>query len=115
MSLSACFLAALSLAYAGMALLCQAMKRHQRQVWNREISTRTAGKSRCAGWLLIVLALFPCGGGWGWSVGIVAWCGSLSAAALLLVILLAYVPRTAALAALFAGAWALVAVLVAAF
>src|SRR3990167_3200766 len=66
---------ALSLCYAGLSGLC------------------------IAGWLLLALALWPCVLAWGAAVGVVLWLGWLALAGLLLVLLLPYSPRTAALLA----------------
>lgn len=99
-------LAALSLCYAGMAALCLAMDRHHAQVWRRAPRKPARRGLRIAGWLLLAVAVVPCVRGWGATVGVVAWFGFLSAAALLLVFLLPYRPRAAAAlggAALAAG------------
>lgn len=86
----------IALCYAGMAALCLGMDRHHRQVWSR-IAPRLQRGLRVAGWLLLAVALWPCIRAWGGSVGVVVWFGLLSAAALLLVLLLPYRPRGAAL------------------
>lgn len=85
-----------ALCYAGMAALCLGMDRHHRQVWSRT-SPRVQRGLRLVGWLLLAVALWPCIRAWGSSVGVVIWFGLLTAAALLLVLLLPYRPRGAAL------------------
>ena len=89
-------LVALALAYAGMASLCLAMDRHHKQVWGRDASDRARWSLRCAGSLLLALAALPCTEAWGASVGVVAWLGLLSAAALLVAGSLPYAPRWSA-------------------
>ncbi|CDG81380.1 DUF3325 domain-containing protein [Janthinobacterium agaricidamnosum] len=93
MTLAMAISSALALAYAGMAGLCLAMDRHHRQVWGGEPAPAARRGLRGAGWLLLLIALWPCIAVWGTSVGIVAWLGFLSAGALLLVGLLPYAPR----------------------
>lgn len=85
-----------ALCYAGMAALCLSMDRHHRQVWAGTAPARQRGL-RILGWLLLAVAVWPCIQTWGGPVGVVIWFGLLSAAALLLVLLLPYQPRGAAL------------------
>ncbi|WP_207538323.1 DUF3325 domain-containing protein [Sabulicella rubraurantiaca] len=81
-------------AFAGFAALCLAMERHHGDaLGTRRIPARRALVLRVAGWLLLALSLPLCASGWGWGMGVVAWCGTLSAAALPLVLLLSYAPR----------------------
>ena len=96
MSVALALLLAGALCYAGMAALCLGMDRHHRQVWSRTAPRRQPGL-RVGGWLLLAVALWPCIQVWGASVGVVIWFGLLSAAALLLVLLLPYQPKGAAL------------------
>lgn len=106
MSLAASIAAAFCLSYAGLAALCLAMNRHQLQVWRRALAPGAARMLRVAGWWLVAGALLPCIGGWGTGIGVVAWFGLLSAAALALVFLLPYLPRFSvglAVPALLAG------------
>lgn len=91
----------LALAYAGMAGLSLGMNRHAAQVWpTRKLTNGGQRTLRLAGWLLLAAALPPCLWAWGTAVGIVAWIGLVTCGALLVVWLLAYRPRPAALLAL---------------
>ena len=74
---------ALLLTYSGMACLSLAMPRHYDQIWGRDPSASHTRVLRGAGVLLLALALLPCVGLWGNTVGVVAWLGWLSAGALL--------------------------------
>lgn len=84
-----------ALCYAGMTAICLSMDRHHTQVRGRK-SPALQRLLRPAGWALLVLALWPCVGAWGSSVGVVIWFGFLSAGALALVLLLPYQPKGAA-------------------
>ncbi|WP_107315523.1 DUF3325 domain-containing protein [Achromobacter xylosoxidans] len=99
---------ALLLTYSGMACLSLAMPRHYDQVWGRDPSAGHSRVLRGAGILLLLLALLPCVGLWGNTVGVVAWLGWLSAGALLWVGMLSWSPRpamgTAALALVISAA-----------
>lgn len=87
---------AAALCYAGMAGLCLGMDRHYRQVWGGQ-SPRRQRALRLLGWLLLAVAIWPCVQAWGAAVGVVIWLGWLSAGGLLLVLLLPYRPKGAAL------------------
>lgn len=93
---------ALSLAYTGLAGLCLAMQRHQRQVWHRDAGRSVSISLRAAGWLCLACSLSVCIVTWGGAIGPVTWFGMLSAAGLILTFLLPYAPRIAATAALIA-------------
>lgn len=84
-----------SLAYAGLAALCLAMDRHHRQVMGRGIKPRAILALRLAGTAILALSFAAAIVADGWVFGPVAWCGGLTAAALLLVFLLPYRPRLA--------------------
>ena len=91
----------LALAYAGLTGLCLAMERHHEQVFQtRRIPPWRGRLLRAAGWLLLAASLVAAVSDTGWALGIVLWAGSLTAAALLLTVLLPYSPRAAATAAL---------------
>ena len=94
-------LVALLLCYAGMTALCLALRRHRDQVL-QSAAPRYRRRSwepvllRLLGMALLGLALVPCVRQSGVVVGVVVWCGFVSAGALLLTGLLAYRPVTAA-------------------
>ncbi len=90
-------LAALALAFAGMAGLALAMDRHHEQVTGRaEVVPHTRRRVlRWVGSLLLALSLAACIGAWGATVGVTAWCGFLTAGGLLVGVLLTYAPRLA--------------------
>lgn len=91
---------ALALSFAGMAALAFAMERHHEQLTAAmEISAALARLLRAVGAGLLAAAVMPCVQAWGWSVGIVAWLGWLSAGALLVVALISIAARGAAAAA----------------
>lgn len=84
-------LLALALAFAGMAALSFAMDRHYEQLTRRRETPRLLRVGlRALGSLLIALALAPCVLAWGTSVGMVVWLGFLSAGALCVALLLAW-------------------------
>lgn len=99
-----------ALSYAGMAALCLGMDRHHRQVWAGTAPARQR-LLRTLGWLLLAAAIWPCIRAWGGSVGVVIWFGLISAAALVLVLLLPYRPKAAALLMGVAAAGSLPALL----
>lgn len=85
-------LLALGLAEAGFVVLALAMDRHARQLAGRRLPARARAPLRAGGLLLLLLALRTCVSGWGGAEGLVAWCGVLTLAALLLALTLA-LPR----------------------
>lgn len=87
-------------AYGGLTLLSLAMTRHYRQVWSREPSASTSLAFRLCGWGLLTGSLLTSFVKISWSIGLVAWIGALSAAALILIVLLPYRPKAAATLAL---------------
>jgi hypothetical protein len=91
----------LALAYAGFAALCLAMERHHEQVFHsRRIPPWRRRLFQCAGWALLAASLLAAVQGPGWALGLVVWTGLLTAAAMLLAMLLAYAPRLALLLAI---------------
>ena len=82
--------AAFFLAFSGLAALCLAMHRHHRDLFGTGPSLRVQRGLAAVGGVLIALALFACIHLRGGPVGMVLWLGLLSAAALLLVGLLAW-------------------------
>jgi Protein of unknown function (DUF3325) len=101
-------LLALALSYAGFVALALSMDRHHRQVWGRVPSGRMRLALRLAGAAGLASALAACVAHAGGSVGPVLWFGLLSAAGLVVVLLLALRPRAvvvlAVTATLLAGA-----------
>ncbi len=94
---------ALALCYAGMAALALAMDRHHEQVTGQgDVPGPRRQALRWGGGLLLALALAACAAAWGLTVGLVAWCGFLTAGGLAVAWLLPYAPRQAAVAALAA-------------
>lgn len=88
-------------AYAGFSALCLSLSRHYRQVRGRVPSANTVLALRLAGWILLALSLLLCM--WldkSWSLALVTWAGSLSAAGLWLVFLLPYRPQASVAIAL---------------
>lgn len=86
---------AFGLAYLGFLLLALAMDRHHRAMLGGVPGPRRRRLCRLGGAALLGLSLLPCFAAWGWSIGPVAWCGVLSLAAFVLVLLLTYAPRAA--------------------
>ncbi|BDB69631.1 MULTISPECIES: DUF3325 domain-containing protein [Comamonas] len=99
---------ALALAFAGMVALAFAMERHHEQLTGAmEISRARSRLLRCAGALLLAVAVMPCLRAWGFSVGVVVWLGWLSIGALLAVALISAAARWAAAAGCIVAAAAL--------
>lgn len=69
------------LCLAGFAPLALAMDRHQQDVLGRELQPRATLGLRCAGWALLLAALWQAVGAQGWALGLVAYSGHTSAAA----------------------------------
>jgi hypothetical protein len=107
-SAPAAIIASFALCYAGLSGLCLAMDRHHQQVLQRRGSAVWTRSLRAIGWVLLALSGLCCVVGWGVSVGVVAWSGILSAAALAIVVLLSYAPRAVARGAVSAAAIGLV-------
>lgn len=84
-------LLALALAFTGMAALSAAMDRHWEQLTRRrEVPRLQRMLLRALGSVSIALAFAPCLFVWGGSVGAVVWLGFLSAGALCVALLLAW-------------------------
>lgn len=108
MELQAAAIAAFTLAHTGLSALCLAMDRHSQQVMNFRGSAGWSRTLRALGWVLLALACVYCVIGWGASIGFVALLGMLSLSALIIVLLLTYVPRVVFRGALASGAVGLV-------
>lgn len=87
------FVLSLTMAYAGFAALCLSMQRHQRDVLGRTLPPRWNHGLRVLGYALLLLTYLPCSVQTAPSVGILLWVGMLSAAAILLVAILAWKAR----------------------
>jgi len=107
------WLAALGLCHAGMTALSLAMRRHYRQIRGKiEPSPASRLSLRGAGWLQLVVSMGVCLYAWGSSVGAVAWMGVLTAASLIVILQLSYVPRMALIAVSFSPVFATIALTV---
>lgn len=85
-----------ALSYGGFAALCLSMQRHHRDLIGKAPSSIIAWSLRLAGYVLLALSIWLCVALSSASVGVVLWLGLLSAAALLLVGLMAWNLRAAA-------------------
>ncbi|MBL4801606.1 MAG: DUF3325 domain-containing protein [Emcibacter sp.] len=74
----------------GCTVLCLAMARHHRQIWNRAPDRRTAFFLRFVGGGLMTSAVVICMESTGWVFGLVTWLGIFTASTILLVFLLPY-------------------------
>src|SRR5450830_62035 len=90
------FLATLALAYSGWVALSLAMDRHYADIYGRgaEPSVRLRLRGRWLGTLALIVAFIICVRDNGWGIGPVAWLGTMTTAALLLVLQLCYAPRS---------------------
>ena len=86
-------LVAFGASVAGMAALSLAMERHARQALSRPWSARARRGLRGVGAAALAFAGMQCVDTHGPGVGLVAWCGWLNAAGLIVVLLLAHRPR----------------------
>lgn len=105
MSATLSFVAALSLCCAGMSGLALAKDRHYQQIHGtRKVPPRRRRLARSGGWVLLGLALLSTIETWGIGIGVVTWCATLTAGAMLVIGLLPYAPRALArIAAASAG------------
>jgi hypothetical protein len=90
------------LAYSGLTAVCFAMNRHHRQLWHRPATARRSWLLRLVGACLLVASLLASTAVAGVPRGIVAWFGILPLAALTLIVLLPFSPRSAGILALLA-------------
>lgn len=88
-------LLALLMCYAGFAALCLSTDRHHGELLHSKPSPPRRRVLRVAGWLLLVLSVWPAVAASGWAQGLVEWSAVLMLSALLLVLLLPYRPRLA--------------------
>ncbi|MCB5190026.1 DUF3325 domain-containing protein [Methylobacillus arboreus] len=83
-----------ALAYAGMTAFCLGMEKHYAQARDGAVLSPASRKwLKAIGWSLLALGILSSAYGWGWSIGLVAWTGFVSAAAISLVLLLSYSPN----------------------
>ena len=102
----------LMLAFAGFTTLSLAMKRHAEQVSTpRRMAPWRSRALRAAGWMLLLGSLALVVSQHGRGMGLVIWTGLLTPAALSVVLLLCYRPRTVPFVStallLACGAWLL--------
>lgn len=79
----------------GLELLSLGMERHARQLAGRALAAHARRVLRMLGWCVLAISMLPAVALWGLSIGIAAWCGLLTAAALLLTLALSYRPALA--------------------
>lgn len=108
-------IAGICFAYAGFAALALAMDRHYADAFGRgeAPSSGLRHAMQGAGILALVLSLATIVADVGWAFGSLVWLGGLTLAALLLALLLAYVPRVGFWVAVPSSALAVLACLVA--
>ncbi len=89
-------LTSLVLAYSAWQALSLVMDRHHADIHGRgtEPSAKQRQRGRWLGTLALVLALAVCVQNSGWGIGPVAWLGTMTLAALLVVLQLWYAPRS---------------------
>jgi hypothetical protein len=97
-----------ALAFGGFTALCLSMDRHQRDVFGRKLPSLPSRWLRILGWVVLGASLVTCTVGQGWALGTVLWCGVLTAAAGLLVLIISYAARIVAAAGILMLAGALV-------
>ncbi|MFC7662340.1 DUF3325 domain-containing protein [Methylorubrum suomiense] len=83
----------LSLCFAALTALCLSLNRHHTEVFQSKPSARRILLLRVLGWTGIGLSLTVAGVAEGWNFGPVQWIGTLTGAAVALVLLLSYRPR----------------------
>lgn len=85
----------LTLAYAGMLLLCLGMERHWKQLASPRLPAALRRVCRPLGALALAVAVYTCGFIWNPGMAWVAWLGLISLAGLALLLILPYAPRVA--------------------
>jgi hypothetical protein len=88
----------IALSYDGLLALCLAMPKHYRQVFVLAPAGTSRYLLKIGGWLSLSASLAASVATNGWSFGPVEWIGMLAVAGLMIVFMLPYVPRMAALA-----------------
>jgi Protein of unknown function (DUF3325) len=87
---------AFTLAYAGLTAVCLSMERHYRLVWGQTPSVAAATALRVLGFVVLCVSVVPAVSSWSAAIGVIAWFGFMTLAALPLIFLLPYAPRVAA-------------------
>ena len=85
-------MAAILACLAGFSGIALSMIKHARDLLGQANTPRKRRLFRVAGWALLVLSLAACIAAWGGSIGLVAWFGLATVAALLVAIALAHAP-----------------------
>lgn len=83
----------LGLCFAALTALCLSLNRHHAEVLQAKPSARRVMLLRILGWTGIGLSLPVAGVAEGWNFGPVQWLGTLTGAAVALVLLLSYQPH----------------------
>lgn len=102
-------IASLLWAFAGFAALAAAMDRHEEQLGTASLAPAQGHLWQGAGAVLLLVSLMCCLQRWNTSVGIAAWLGLLTLAAVAWGLVLTYVPQRARKLALGAAALGLAA------
>lgn len=87
---------ALALSFLAFLALALAMDRHHGQILEGRPNARFRAFMRLGGTALLCLSALSCVAAYGWSIGLTWWLGILTAAAMPLLLLLAYRPKAIA-------------------
>lgn len=88
---------AMALSYNGLLFCCLAMSKHYRHVFSHAPTGTRRLLFKMTGWLMLIGSFVTSVMANGWSFGPVEWIGGLAVTGLMLVFLLPYAPRVAAL------------------
>lgn len=103
MSEAIAFIGSLLLCYTGLTILCLAMGRHQGQIFKQHLSERMTFGLRTGGWMFLALSFVCASASIRPSVAAVTWVALVPVAALVLIALISYAPRTIACSGLSAA------------
>ncbi|EPJ75512.1 MULTISPECIES: DUF3325 domain-containing protein [Pseudomonas] len=81
------------LCFLGFTGLCLSMTKHYGELLHSKLSITRGRWLRVAGWLALVLSLWPAISTAGWGFGLVQWCTALMTSALILLFLIPYRPK----------------------
>jgi len=81
------------LCFLGFTGLCLSMTKHYGELLRSKLSITRGRWLRVAGWLALVLSLWPAISTAGWGFGLVQWCTALMTSALILLFLIPYRPK----------------------